>query len=140
MRTVVVCLLVALAACSSGPKSKPPKPAPHHAASSPPPARIATVRVDHAWVRDSTRPNEETRRRAAMEALRANVEAGLGFTEAWQRLEVDGKPWHVAEDETYPYDVVPAAARDLPVGTLSAIIPGNGGLHLFRILGREPGR
>ncbi len=96
-----------------------------------------SLHVDHAWVKDASSAGEQVQRRAALDALRAKVEAGAGFSEAFRSLHADPGPWHVAEGETYPYDVIPAAARDLPVGTLSTVIPGNGGLHLFRILGRE---
>jgi hypothetical protein len=33
--------------------------------------------------------------------------------------------------------MIPEGARDLPVGSLSAVLPGDGGLHFFRILGRD---
>lgn len=50
---------------------------------------------------------------------------------------MDANPWHVAEGETYAYEVIPADARDLPDGSLSAVIAGDGGHHLFRIIGRD---
>jgi hypothetical protein len=59
------------------------------------------------------------------------------MTEAWTALGQDGNVWHVAESETYEYAVLPEKARDLPPGTVSPVIPGDGGLHLFRILARE---
>jgi hypothetical protein len=136
MRTSVVALLVVLAACA--PKTPAPPRAP--AAPAHPPAESArkatALRVDHAWVKDATGA-EQAKRRKAMETLRAKVANGGSFVESWYALGLDGRAWHVAEQETYDYSVVPAEARDLPVGSLSPIIPGNGGLHLFRILGRE---
>ena len=45
--------------------------------------------------------------------------------------------WHVAGQEIYPADVLPDGAGNLPVGAISPILPGDGGLHLFRILRRE---
>ena len=135
MRTLVLGLLVALAACAPTPS----RPAPR-AVESPEPGRApAALRVDHAWVKDAPGAAEQASRRTTMERLRAKVEKGEPFVGAWNALGVDGGPWHVAEQETYAYDVIPPSARDLPVGALSPIIPGNGGLHLFRILGREYG-
>jgi hypothetical protein len=102
-----------------------------------PPATAArTLHVDHAWVKAPT-PAEQTKRRRAIETLRARVIAGSGFVVAWESLGEDGDVWHVAEGETYDVEVVPEAARDLPVGQVSAVIPGDGGFHLFRIVGRE---
>jgi hypothetical protein len=139
MRTLIVCLVVLATACA--PKSSPrPAPAPPPAApasaapEAPPPT---SLRVDHAWVKDADDPAEQAARTTAIATLRAKATAGERFVAAWEALGVDGEPWHVAEGETYPYDVLPAEARSLPDGAVSAVIPGNGGQHLFRILGRD---
>jgi hypothetical protein len=139
MRTLVACLLLALAACA--PKAPAPEAPPARAAdgaSRPRAAAPAALHVDHAWVRDADTPAEQAARRQAIETLRTKVQGGESFVAVWTSLGVDAGPWHVADGETYPYDVVPAEARDLPVGQLSTVIPGNGGLHLFRITGQEP--
>jgi hypothetical protein len=101
------------------------------------PAEPTELQVDHAWVKDADTAGERTVQRQAMEALRAKVVAGGAFLDSWNQLELNGTLWHVAERETYASDVLPAGARNLPVGSISPILPGDGGLHLFRILGRE---
>jgi hypothetical protein len=50
---------------------------------------------------------------------------------------LDGSLWHIGDHEEYPYDVIPPEAHDLPDGSLSPIIPGDGGLHLFKIYQRK---
>lgn len=140
MRMLVPLVLVLVAAC--GPKAPPApepipdkadqarlKPAPVAPLAVPP----AALRVDHAWVKDGDDPAH----RQAIAALRTRVVAGESMTEAWTALGQDGNVWHVAESETYEYAVLPAAARDLAPGTVSPVIPGDGGLHLFRILAHE---
>ena len=102
-------------------------------------ATPATLLVDHAWVQDAPTASEQLARRATIERLRDAVLRGTGFIAAWEALRADPTPWHVAEGERYPYEVVPADARDLPPGSVSRVIPGDGGLHLFRILGRDAG-
>lgn len=102
-------------------------------AAAPPATPPAALRVDHAWVKGADDPGH----RQAIAELRTRVVAGESMTAAWTALGEDGNVWHVAESETYEYAVIPAAARDLPVGGVSPVIPGDGGLHLFRILGRE---
>jgi hypothetical protein len=131
MRILLACAMAGLVACGPAATSRPAADAGGTV------ARPATLRVDHAWVKDAGAPTPQAARQRAIEALRAKVVAGTPMVAAWQSLGVDGEPWHVAEGESYDYDVIPAAARDLPVGTVSPIIPGDGGLHLFRILARE---
>jgi hypothetical protein len=133
MRTLIVCLVLLAAACApkTAPRPTPPPATDAPGAEARPPTNL---RVDHAWVKDAA---EHAARIAAMAALRAKADAGEPFVAAWESLGVDGEPWHVAEGETYPYAVLPADARDLPDGALSAVIPGNGGQHLFRVLGRD---
>lgn len=140
MRTLVPLVLVLVVAC--GPKAPPvPEPIPDKAdQAATEPADVAplgaaptALRVDHAWVKDGANPAHEQ----AIAALRTRVVAGESMTEAWTALGEDGNVWHVAESETYEYAVLPEQARDLPPGTVSPVIPGDGGLHLFRILARE---
>jgi hypothetical protein len=135
MRMLVPLVLVLVAAC--GPKTPPvPQPVPDtadQAAAPTPAAPPAALRVDHAWVKGADDPGHAE----AIAALRTRVVAGERITEAWAALELDGNVWHVAEGETYEYAILPAAARDLAPGTVSPVIPGDGGLHLFRILARE---
>ncbi len=101
-----------------------------------PPVRVNLV-VDHAWVKDTE--DEKTRAAdfALMERLRALVEAGSTIPEAFIQLHIDGSAWHIGDHEEYPYEVIPAEAHDLPPGSLSPIIPGDGGLHLFKIYERK---
>ncbi|MBK8817063.1 MAG: hypothetical protein IPN42_16845 [Methylococcaceae bacterium] len=102
------------------------------------PAGPMDIHVDHAWVKDASSPSQQDIHRKTMAALREKIEVGGSFVASWNTLGADGTYWHVAEKETYSSDVIPEGARNLPVGSLSAILPGDGGLHLFRILGREP--
>jgi hypothetical protein len=101
------------------------------------PAGPMNIHVDHAWVKDASTPSLQAVHRKTMEALREKIEAGGAFVASWSALGADGTYWHVAEKETYSADVIPEGARNLPIGSLSPILPGDGGLHLFRILGRE---
>jgi hypothetical protein len=72
-----------------------------------------------------------------MERLRALCAAGESIPVAFPKVGADAADWHIGDHEEYPYDVVPAEAHDLTAGSLSAIIPGDGGLHLFRIVERR---
>jgi hypothetical protein len=65
------------------------------------------------------------------------VSGGATIPTAYQKLGGDAADWHIGDHEEYPYDVVPPAAHDLPPGSLSPIIPGDGGLHLFTIHARK---
>ena len=98
------------------------------------------LRVDHAWVKNADSAEEKAAQRKLMETLREKIEEGGTFVASWNTLSADGTYWHVAENETYAADVLPEGARNLDIGTLSPILPGDGGLHLFRILGREPSK
>jgi hypothetical protein len=149
MRRALVVWLLAAVAC--GPQFPPPDtsqrqaPIPEgRAATAPvgddapaaPAAEARVLHVDHAWVKAPT-PAEKAKRRKAIDALRTKVVAGETFIVAWNSLGENGDVWHVAEGETYDVEVIPVEARDLPVGQVSAVIPGDGGFHLFRILGRD---
>lgn len=102
------------------------------------PPATDTLTVDHTWVKDAPNPKLRARNRALLEKLRAEVERGaLTMGLAFKKLVTDGTLWHIGDHEEYAYEVVPAAAHDLPPGSLSAIIPGDGGLHLFRIHARR---
>jgi hypothetical protein len=115
----------------------PPAPAAEPAAS--------TLIVDHAWVADATGPKAKASKknaaqRKSMEELRTRVLAGQALPEAFKTLpglENGGAAWHVGDHEEYPYNVVPPEAHDLPDGSVSAVIPGDGGIHLFKIHGRK---
>lgn len=101
-----------------------------------PPVRVSLV-VDHAWIKDAEDEKNRASDRALLERLRALVEAGATIPEAYTQLNVDGARWHIGDHEDYPYEVIPAEAHDLPPGSLSPIIPGDGGLHLFKIYQRR---
>ena len=101
------------------------------------PVATDVVVVDHAWIKDAPRPKAQAAQRATIEKLRAMVVAGETIPVAFPKLKVDGKPWHIGDHEEYPYEVVPAEAHDLPLGGLSPVIPGDGGLHLFTIHARK---
>jgi hypothetical protein len=101
-----------------------------------PPLRVTLV-VDHAWLKDAEDDKERAAGRALLVRLRTLVEAGATIPTAYTQLQVDGNAWHIGDHEEYPYQVIPAAAHDLPPGSLSPIIPGDGGLHLFKIYQRK---
>ena len=134
-------LLLALAACSTTESPQPAAPEPPAAMEPAPPEESpapANLLVDHAWARDADAAQQQAAQVAAMAALRERVVAGGGFNASWNALNLDGANWHVAEGETYPSDVLPAEVRNLPAGTITPVVPGDGGLHLFRIIRREP--
>jgi hypothetical protein len=93
-----------------------------------------TLIVDHAWVKDSRTKKAQAAQRAAIERLRGLVASGSTIPSAYGTLGVAGDSWHIGDHEEYPYGLVPPAARDLPAGSLSEVIPGDGGLHLFKII------
>jgi hypothetical protein len=97
------------------------------------PAASELLVVDHAWMKDAPRPKQQAAQRKTLEHLRALVADGATIPEAYKKLGPDAANWHIGDHEEYPYDVVPAEAHDLPVDALSPIVPGNGGLHLFKI-------
>ncbi len=134
---LTIYVLLILSGCSS---TMPIKPSDAQKAVAVIPVGAVDLHVDHAWVKDASTPTEQAVHRKTMEALREKIEAGGAFIASWNSLGVDGTYWHVAEKETYSADVIPEAARNLPIGSLSPILPGDGGLHLFRILGREPAK
>jgi hypothetical protein len=98
----------------------------------PPASRM--LLVDHAWVKDSKTKKAQAAQRAAIDRLRGLVAAGETIPSAYNTLTVSGDAWHIGDHEEYPYQMVPPEARDLPAGALSQVIPGNGGLHLFKII------
>jgi hypothetical protein len=97
----------------------------------PPPQ--AMVVVDHAWVKNADDKKTNAAQKAAIEKLRTLVAAGTALPAAWTQLKLPAEPWHVGNHEEYPADVIPAAARKLQPGGLSPVIPGDGGLHLFKL-------
>jgi hypothetical protein len=106
----------------------------------PVPATSHSLIVDHAWVKDSQAKKRQAAQRAAMERLRSLVEAGDTIPSAYPKLGLSGAAWHIGDHEEYDYEVVPPEGRDLPAGTLSPIVPGNGGLHLFKIIEHKQAR
>jgi hypothetical protein len=102
----------------------------------PPEVRVSLV-VDHAWLKDVEDEKELAAGRTRLARLRALVVAGATIPQAYDRLRVDGTPWHIGDHEEYPAEVLPPDVRDLPPGSLSKIIPGDGGLHLFKIYQRK---
>jgi len=104
------------------------------------PTETKSLVVDHAWVKDAEAPKKRAAQRASMERLRSLCAAGDTIPAAFAKLTELGPTaaeWHIGDHEEYPYDVVPDEAHDLGAGTLSPIIPGNGGLHLFWIVERK---
>jgi hypothetical protein len=65
------------------------------------------------------------------------VVEGATIPDAFTRTQLDGTLWHIGDHEEYTYEVIPAEAHDLPLGSISPIIPGDGGLHLFKIYGSK---
>jgi len=98
--------------------------------------RIVLI-VDHVWLKDADDEQERASGRVLMERLRALVAAGATIPNAYTKLQVEGDAWHIGDHEEYSYDVIPPEARDLPLASLSKIIPGDGGLHLFVIHQRK---
>ncbi len=84
-------------------------------------------------------PDEATQasQRTSLERLRALVAAGKTIPAAYAALAIPGAAWHIGDHEEYAYNVIPDAAHDLPDGSLSPIIAGDGGLHLFKIYARK---
>lgn len=94
--------------------------------------------VDHAWVKDAAKKAVTAKQKKSLEELRARVVAGQTIPKAFETLKgVDGNAWHIGDHEEYPTDVVPAQARDLAPGSVSPVVPGDGGLHLFKIHERK---
>jgi len=89
--------------------------------------------VDHAWLKDAENATERAAGQGVLEKLRALAVEGATIPEAFARMQLDGSLWHIGDHEEYPYEAIPAEARDMPPGAISPIIPGDGGLHLFRI-------
>jgi hypothetical protein len=102
-----------------------------------PPPQVSLV-VDHAWLKDAKSQKGRAAGRALLVRLRKLVKAGATIPEGYTKLKVvDESAWHVGDHEEYPYSRLPAKMRDLPPGSLSEIIPGDGGLHLFKIYQRK---
>ena len=101
-----------------------------------PPPQVSLI-VDHAWLKDAEDEKERAAGRTVLERLRTLVEGGATIPDAYTRLQVDGTLWHIGDQEEYAVDLLPSEAQDLPVGTLSKIIPGDGGLHLFKVYQRK---
>lgn len=98
----------------------------------------AQLQVSHAWIKDAEKAADKKTQRKDMDKLRSRVDKGEPFQKAWETLKLDGSLWHVADDETYPVDILPVGVQELGVGALSNVTPGDGGLHLFRIINKLP--
>src|SRR5262249_24307934 len=101
------------------------------------PPEVVLITVDHAWIKDSPNKGVQKKQRAAIEQLRKLVDGGATIPDAFAQLNQKAEAWHIGNPEEYAYAVVPAEAHDLADGTLSPIIPGDGGLHLFKIYSRR---
>lgn len=101
----------------------------------PPPRKY--IVVDHAWIKDEAEEKDRAVTLALLVKLRDLVKAGSSIPEAFNKLIVDGSNWHIGDHEEYPYDVIPAEASDLPPGSLSEILPGDEGKHLFKIYAKK---
>jgi hypothetical protein len=95
-----------------------------------------TLTVDHAWVKDGKNARQRAEQRRDIERLRQRVAHGERLAVAWQALDLDGELWHIGEAEEYSIAILPEGAARLAAGDLSAVLPGDGGLHLFKVLGR----
>jgi hypothetical protein len=101
------------------------------------PVPLDVLVVDHAWVKDGKKATT-AKQKKQLESLRALVVAGQALPEAFKTLPgVDGAAWHIGDHEEYSYGVVPAEAHDLPPGSVSPIVAGDGGQHLFKIYARK---
>lgn len=96
--------------------------------------------VDHAWVKDAATAKARTAQRTLMERLRTLVAAGATIPAAFAQLKPPADGWHIGDHEQYLASVVPVEARGLAPGSLSAIIPGDSGLHLFWLVSRTQQR
>ena len=110
-----------------------------------PPDTVSLV-VDHAWVKNATTPTGRAAQKKAIYQLHALAVAGETIPAAFPKLagKVTGKvtgmkaaDWHIGDHEEYPVSVIPAGVRELAAGTVSAVEPGDGGLHLFKIHERK---
>lgn len=97
-----------------------------------PPVRVTFI-VDHAWLKDAEDEKERSAGRTQLERLRILVEAGATIPAAFNQLQIDGSAWHIGDHEEYMTSVLPAETHNLASGDLSPVIPGDGGLHLFKI-------
>lgn len=89
--------------------------------------------VDHAWLKDAENEKERATGRALIDSMRTLVTGGMNIPQAFAKMNLDGNIWHIGDHEEYSYEVIPPEARDLAAGSISPVIPGDGGLHLFRI-------
>ncbi|OGU13422.1 MAG: hypothetical protein A2076_17390 [Geobacteraceae bacterium GWC2_53_11] len=101
------------------------------------PPLSVTLIVDHAWLKDAEDEKVRVADRARLEQLRALVVAGATIPDAYTQLIADGSSWHIGDHEEYLALVLPVEVHNLQSGSLSAIIPGDGGLHLFKIHQRK---
>lgn len=98
-----------------------------------PPPETVILLVDHAWLKDAVDGKGLADGGAQLEQLRKAVMNGETIAAAFARLQFDGSDWHIGDHEEYPVEVLPAEVRDLPQKSLSPLIAGDGGRHLFKI-------
>jgi hypothetical protein len=101
-----------------------------------PQGRVSLV-VDHAWLKDAEDEADRAAGNELMEKLRELVVAGSTIPAAYEKLQSDGRSWHIGDHEEYAIDDLPDEVRDLLAGSLSPVVPGDGGLHLFKIHQRK---
>lgn len=107
------------------------------ARSLPVPPFVGELVVDHAFIQIPAEAEGQQAAMALIQKLRTMIEGGASFTEAYNRLGVDGSSWHVAEWEEYPITALPDEVRDTAPGGLSAIVATSDGYHLFRVHERK---
>ncbi len=97
---------------------------------------MSPIRVEQ----DAATVKAKAAQRALMERLRTLVAAGATIPDAFAQLKTSADGWHIGDHEQYLASVVPAEARQLPAASLSTIISGDGGLHLFWLVSRAQER
>ena len=102
------------------------------------PPEIVSLVVDHAWVKDAPTVAARTAQRKALDQLHDRAVAGESIPAVFPTLTgVKPAQWHIGDHEEYPISVVPAGVRELGAGSVSAVTPGDGGQHLFKIHARK---
>jgi hypothetical protein len=101
-----------------------------------PQPRITLV-VDHAWLKDADDDKGRKAGRLLLEKLRHLVENGATIADAYAQLQVSGNLWHIGDHEEYLTLILPTPIQALAPGSLSQIVSGDGGLHLFKVYQRK---
>lgn len=98
-----------------------------------PPEPVMMIVVDHAWLKDAADEKGLSVGGEQLKQLRKAVLARETIPAAFARLQFDGSDWHIGDHEEYPADVLPVEVRNLPQDSISPVIAGDGGRHLFKI-------